>query len=884
MALGPSTRFGPYEVGSLIGVGGMGEVYRARDTNLKREVAIKVLPEFFASDAERLARFQREAEVLASLNHVNVAHIYGLERGDGVTALAMELVEGPTLAARIAQGPIPIDEALGIARQIAEALEAAHDNGIVHRDLKPSNVMITSERTVKVLDFGLAKLVERERGSSETAETVAFNDPGHTKEGTVVGTAAYMSPEQAEGKPVDGRSDIFSFGAVIYEMLTGRRALQGETRMATISSVLRDDPKPISEVREAVPPELERIITRCLRKDPDRRFQHMEDLRVALQEVKEESESGTPAGVAKPALTRSHWLWAAGAAALLIAGAGVFWRLLPARSAANGVLEPVPVTTVSGLAIGASFSPDDKQIAFSSNRNGWFELYTRPVSVAAADRQLTTDGSQATDPAWSPDGKWIAFHSVARHGIWIMPAQGGPARQISTFGSAPAWSPDAKQIAFRSCETSSLAASDWPGDGESTIWTVAADGSKQQQITQANAPRGQHADPSWSPDGTHIVFASLGIVTMGFQGSLFTVDVRTAQITPLPAGDLFAAAEPVYAPDGKGIYFTGRQKISGTNAIYYLSLAPGSQPVELCRTKQATPLRLAMSHDGKSLAFTRLVNVSQIWTTTSNGSDPKPLYQDVVVRARIPVYSPDGSRVTFQVQSDDATLGVWMMNADGSNPTRLAADLPYVNGASWMADGTHLLLNAFTQKDLNYYLLDLTNGSRKAILENARDMTRTHITPDGTELIYDSGVPRNIWKRPVSGGPPRQLTFGRQRTWFPNVSWDGKWIMYQISDGENSQLAVMDREGGKQQVLTSGEGKRFGSSFAADNRRILFAGFENGVWNLYWIDRVTRETKQITHYTAYGSFVRNPAWRPGTEEIAFEYSQVKGNVERLPLR
>jgi serine/threonine protein kinase len=880
-------RIAHFEITGRLGEGGMGAVYKARDHHLDRDIALKVLLPEAMGNADRRRRFVREAKAASGLTHPNIVHVYDIDESDGELYIAMEYVTGKTLDQAIERKGLPLRDVLRYAVPMADALAKAHGAGIVHRDLKPSNVMITPERTVKVLDFGLAKLIERSGDPSESAETVAMEKSGETREGTVVGTAAYMSPEQAEGRPVDGRSDIFSFGAVLYEMLTGRRAFAGATRMATISAVLRDEPKPVTETHETVPKELERIITRCLRKDPDRRFQHMEDLRVALEEVKEESESGQLAAPVKTPADGRKWMWAAGAVVIL-AGAALAWRFAQTRGGASEALETTQVTTVPGLAIGASFSPDGKQIIYSSNRNGWFEIYTGPVSEAGSERQITTDGNQAMEPAWSPDGKTIAYHSVATHGIWAIPVEGGTPRRISAFGSSPAWSPDGRQLAFRSYEPSSLAPSDWPGDGDSTIWLVGSDGSNLQQLTLPRDPPGQHADPSWSPDGKRVIFASLSIITMGFRGALFTAEVATGQVKPVSVGEIGAAASPIFAPDGKGVYFAGRPSFAASNGVYYSDFTDHPKAVELCRTKQASPTRIAVSRDGKTLVFTRLVNASQIWLTDTNGKDIKPLYQDSVVRARIPTFSPDGTRLSYQVQSDDSTLGVWMMNADGSNPVRVAPDLGNANGSSWDESGKRMAINYFLPgRKAGVVWVDLANGFREMLLEGdlsvMRDMLRTHVSPDGKEFLYDFGSPRNIWKRPVGGGLPKQLTFGRQRTWFPEISWDSKWIIYQQSEGDDSQIAVMDRDGGNQKVLTSGPGKRFSHSFASDNRRIAYAGYDNGVWNLFWIDRITGETKQITHYTAYGSFVRSPAWRPHTEQMAYELSDVKGNIERLQL-
>ena len=280
MGLAAGTRLGVYEIVGLVGAGGMGEVYRATDSNLKRNVAIKVLPEAVASDGERLARFQREAEVLARLNHPNIAAIYGLEKSDGTAALVMELVEGPTLADRIAQGPIPVDDVLPIARQIAEALEAAHEHGIIHRDLKPSNIKLRPDGAVKVLDFGLAKAMDGPlSGSSSVSMSPTITTPAMTHVGVILGTAAYMSPEQVKGKPTDRRADIWAFGVVLYEMFTGRQLFTGETAAEILAGVMKDEPR-----FDTIPADVRPIVERCLRRDLRRRWQAMGDVRIALEE------------------------------------------------------------------------------------------------------------------------------------------------------------------------------------------------------------------------------------------------------------------------------------------------------------------------------------------------------------------------------------------------------------------------------------------------------------------------------------------------------------------------------------------------------------------------------------------------------------------------
>src|SRR5215471_9842990 len=330
MALAAGARLGPYEIVGPLGVGGMGEVYRARDSKLKRQVALKVLPGELAGHPERCARLQHEAEVLAALNHPNIATIYGAEDSAGTVALVMELVEGRPLNEKIRAKGMPLSDVLKLAIQIASGLEAAHKVGIVHRDLKPSNVMVTPTDVVKLVDFGLAKTPEADRPAPEEIETIGANP--RTEEGQILGTVVYMSPEQAQGKPVDARSDVFSFGTLLYEMLTGTKPFQGENRISTMSAILQQDPKPLAEsTTTPLPHEAERIVLRCLRKDPDRRFQTASDLRLALEDLKEDSSTGRLGPIPSAAFpARSTWPLAAVTAAIvaIVAGAS-YWFLRP---------------------------------------------------------------------------------------------------------------------------------------------------------------------------------------------------------------------------------------------------------------------------------------------------------------------------------------------------------------------------------------------------------------------------------------------------------------------------------------------------------------------------------------------------------------------------
>ena len=433
-----------YEIVGELGRGGMGEVYRAIDTKLKREVAIKVLPEEFAQDRERLARFEREAQILASLNHPNIATIHGIEDADGVKALVLELVEGPTLADRIAQGPILIEEVLAIARQIADALEAAHEAGVIHRDLKPPNVKLRDDGTVKVLDFGLAKALASDAAGAHLSESPTRLRQGSggaspvTSTGIILGTPAYMSPEQARGKPLDKRTDIWSYGCVLYELLTGRAAFHGETLSDTLSSILERDPD-WSALPPAAPKNLKTLLRRCLQKQTTRRLRDMGDARIELEETFDDVTEATT----KEASRGTMLPW--GLAAVLAVAVAVLSIVTPVESPTRMVRTAIPlppaqqVTAQIGLPL--AMAPDGRRLAYTANEAGTTGLFVRDLDEADVRAVPETDGARY--PFFSPDSEWLGYWAAGR--LYRVLATGGPPLPI---GEAPepefgaAWGPD----------------------------------------------------------------------------------------------------------------------------------------------------------------------------------------------------------------------------------------------------------------------------------------------------------------------------------------------------------------------------------------------------------------------------------------------------------
>src|SRR5581483_1754304 len=511
-------------------------------------------------------------------------------------------------------------------------------------------------------------------------------------------------------------------------------------------------------------------------------------------------------------------------AVVLAAAVGLAWRTRPDAGSSNSPvpLHPVQVTSSPDLDAGGSFSPDGKSIVYSSNRSGRFELYVQPLGGGGHEVAITSDSRQNIEPAWSPDGQSIAYHSAGAHGIWIVPSSGGTPRQVSKFGSAPAWSPDSRTLAFRSVEPHSFALFDMTGIGDSTIWTVAADGTGLRQLTAAWHPDGQHASPAWSPDGRQIAFAALWS-----QKGLWTVDVATADVKPLPTGSIAFQGFPVYGPDV--IYFVGLSRYGGFS-IYRVS-ATGGEPAELHEGSEGLPLQMAISHDGRRILYTRCWSISQLWQTSGDSSPPKALYRDMVVRARVPAFTPDGKRIAYLVLREGTKHEIWTMNADGSAAASVTSDTGAVGAPLWNADGSAIL---YTYGDQNQHVarLNPADGSKRALFGTHEPMQQPHITPDEQAVVFSSGHPMNIWKRRFADGKATQLTFDREGASFPSLSWDGKWISYELQRGNTTQIGLMDSSGGQQSVLTEDPGLNWSNSWALDNRRIEFASYRDGVWNI----------------------------------------------------
>ena len=493
MSLQPGTRLGHYDVTALLGEGGMGQVWQATDTQLGRQVALKILPDAFAADPDRLARFQREAQILASLNHPNIAAIHGIEEDEveGRRALVLELVEGPTLADRIAKGPIPLDEALPIARQIAEALEAAHEAGVIHRDLKPANIKVREDGTVKVLDFGLAKAFGQGAGSAPS-ESPTVTAAAATRAGVILGTAAYMSPEQARGKPVDKRTDIWAFGCVLYEALAGRLAFGGVTLTDTLAAIIQREP-----AWDALPPltpiRVRNLLRRCLHKRATQRLRDVGDARIELEEAghRDVADVSPPVPGADRALRRWRSIAVAAVATLLVVVVVALSRVAGPYPAPASTAIVTQLTNYGQHEAAGALSPDGRSVAFVSDHAGAPDVWLRQVSGGELAR-LTDDAEVESNLMFAPDGETIYFERAGA--IWRMGRLPGQVRRVVLGGRRPSPSPDGRRLAYYVRDDGGLSLTVGTLEGDATR-TLAED-------IDAGGP----SVPAWSPDGRFLAF------------------------------------------------------------------------------------------------------------------------------------------------------------------------------------------------------------------------------------------------------------------------------------------------------------------------------------------------------------------------------------------
>jgi eukaryotic-like serine/threonine-protein kinase len=786
MSLCSGTKLGHYEIVALLGAGGMGEVYRARDSKLGRDVALKVLPDAFARDPDRMARFQREAKVLASLNHPEIAAIYGLEDSDRSHALVMELVEGPTLADRIKQGRIAIDEALRIAKQICEGLEYAHDRGIVHRDLKPSNIKVSNDGAVKILDFGLAKAVEGDDSSIDlsTSPTISYMA---THAGILLGTAAYMSPEQARGKSVDRRADIWAFGCVLYEMLTGKCTFAGETVSDTLAAVIKEEPN-WAQLPAGTPMRARVLLQRCLQKGPKQRLRDIGDARISLDEVLAGAPEPSSCVAAPTSLARRALPWALCAAALAGFAALAFIHFGEKPSVGEPVRFQIPLPEKVLLPPGGAFavSPDGRQLAFFAVQpDGVPRLWIRALDSLEA-RPLP--GSESlNNPApffWSPDSHYIAFSAGTQ--LKKIAVSGGPAQTLCDIprnAVGGSWNKGGV-IIF--------------GQLSAGIMRVSASGGSSSPLTTLDPSRGEinHSFPSFLPDGRHFLY--LRRSTQPENGGVYVGSLDVKPEEQDSSRLLATASEPVYVPslnpESGQLLFLSEAKLQA-QPFDASRLQLTGEPVPVAEQVGSYRDYGFFSASTNGLVYRAAGAGGTVLTWFDRAGKALGTVGDLGSYAT-PAFSPDGTRAA--IARRDPLIGnwvTWIFDFARGTSAKFTFGSSNEYFPAWSRDGTRIFFASDAKGVFDLYQ-KLASGANEEepLLVSSENKYPTSVSPDGRFLLYfviESNRRYGLWVLPL-GGNAKPIPF--PKTEFNECdgrfSPDGYFIAYRSDESGHFELYV----------------------------------------------------------------------------------------------
>ena len=793
MIINAGTRLGRYEIRAKIGEGGMGEVYRATDPKLNRDVAIKVLPGTFMNDAERLARFQREAQVLASLNHTNIATIYGVEEENGFRALVMELVEGPTLADRIASGPMPLDDSLAIAGQMAEALEAAHERGIIHRDLKPANVKVTLEGTVKVLDFGLAKVFESEAQVSDLSHSPTLVKG--TQAGVILGTAAYMSPEQAKGKVVDRRADIWAFGCVLFEMLSGKQTFSGETLTDTLAAVVRAEPE-WETLPQSTPDSIRKLLRRCLTKDSRQRLRDIGEARIVVSEPPVEHGSIVRA---MPAQTQSNWKRLLPWTIVLIVAAGLLAISLIYLSR-KPITQPVLRSSINlptGFNLDSAnnslaLSPDGKRLVFAATGPDGKaqQLWIRSMDSMTIQSLLGTNG--ATYPFWSPDGRFVGFFADKK--LKKTEVATGTVQNLCDVidGRGASWS-QRDVIVFAAAAFGPLS-------------EVSASGGTPVQITSVERNDITHRNPHFLPDGKRLLFFRGSDSRSEKTNGIYSLDLETRKVEQIAAEQ----AEGVYVEPGYLVFVHDGNLMA--QPIDANRLRPTGQAVPIAEKVLFNPDRytggyslsptgLLVFDGGSGIVKSRLTWFDIEGKSLGSVSEPAAFISISI--------SPDGKRAAARVLGMDTHTQLWMYDLNRGIASRFTGGSEDFTAGTWSPDGRSIAYSTGGAPSL-FYLQPSDASSEPQKLSATQSVTvPAGWSPNGEMIVFTSQTFQggDLWIQPLNGdrkaysflATPANETAG-------TISPDGHWIAFVSDESGRYELYVTSfpSPGVKRQISSDG--------------------------------------------------------------------------------
>jgi eukaryotic-like serine/threonine-protein kinase len=778
MALSAGTKLGPYEIVAQLGAGGMGEVYRARDSRLNRDVAIKVLPAHLSSEPQRRERFEREARAISALNHPHICTLYDIGREGATDYLVMELVEGETLATRLDKGALPTEQVLRLGAEIADALDKAHRLGITHRDLKPGNIMLT-KAGIKLLDFGLAKFTAPTAPAASNAETALATklpaDPAKplTGEGIIVGTFQYMAPEQIEGGEADARSDIFSFGAVLYEMATGRKAFSGKTPASVIAAVLAAEPTPISALQPMTPPALQRLVKICLAKDPDERFQSAHDLSLQLKWI---SEAGSQAGVAAPIIahrrSRQRFVWAlAGAGvALLIASAVAFIYVRPYWNRPKPTLARFLVSLPGNVFIfQVSPSPDSRYLAFVGvTKDGVRQLWVRPIDAVDAQAMAGTQGAYGF--FWSPDSRYLAYFDAVS--LKKVPISGGTPQTL--------------------CDLPGIGGGSWSSDGVILFHTNAAgplmkiseNGGEPSPLTTLDRSLAEtrRVTPWFLPDGRHFLYVSIrnttGPTAWTCIGSLDSNETKCL-------GNTESAAR--YVPPGYLLY--ERATTLMAQPFDLRALATTGDPVPIAESVQSFSVS-----DSGILSYTAAAAADEFqlqWFDRS-GKPLGTIGQPALYSA--PAISPDGNRVAVgMIDPHVGTRDLWLFDLKRATASRLTFDPTDESNPAWSHDGSQIVFTSTQTGNRDIYQKASSGLGNSQLVFASKDQQKSvnDWSPDDRYVVYDTTSPGSLWILPLFGDRKPFLfvqgsTEAREARFSPN----GRYIAYSSNETGTYEVYV----------------------------------------------------------------------------------------------